>query len=117
MPSLVKALYLLPDRLAAGGVEALGRLVQEEDARLVHQRACQVEAALHAAGVGLYLALRRVREANQLQHLVRPPASPRSWTSRRAGPAGAAAHAPSQAVEARLLQRDADRAPDGVLVL
>ena len=42
---------LAPERVPALRVEPGGRLVEEEDARVVHERQREVEAALHPAGV------------------------------------------------------------------
>ena len=44
--------YVVPDVLAGLGVEADGRLVEEEDVRVVEHAAGDLEAAPHAAGVG-----------------------------------------------------------------
>ncbi len=44
-------------------VEAGGRLVEQQDARVVDQRACDREAALHAAGEVVDLGLRPVGRA------------------------------------------------------
>src|SRR5262249_50493165 len=46
------------------------RLVEEEDARTVDQRECEVEPPLHAARVAAHLAIRGVREADALEQLV-----------------------------------------------
>ncbi len=48
----VELLHLLPDRLAADGVEPGRRLVQEEHAGLVDERRGEIEPPLHAARVG-----------------------------------------------------------------
>ena len=60
---VVERFDLLPDRLAADRVEAGGRLVEEEDARLVDERRGEVEPAAHAARVGADPAVGGLDEA------------------------------------------------------
>ena len=62
-----------PEVLSALGVEAGGWLVQEEDWRARDQRGRQVEAATHAARVGLEHPVAGVGQAEGLQELVGPP--------------------------------------------
>ena len=59
-----------PDRVAADRVEAGRRLVEEDDARAVDERGREVEAALHAAGVGLHAAVGGVLEVDDAQQVV-----------------------------------------------
>ena len=63
-------LDLGPERAAALRVEARRRLVEEQHARLVHEREREVEAALHAARVAADLAVRGVGEADAREQLV-----------------------------------------------
>ena len=76
VPSSLQRAHLLPDRLAADRVEAGGRLVEEEHARLVDERHREVEAAPHAARVGADAAVRGVGEVDALEQLVGARALP-----------------------------------------
>ena len=108
---------LVPEGGAALDVEAGGRLVEEEDTGPVQQREGQVEPPLHAARVAADLAVGRIGEADALDQLVPAP-----------GPVGLG-HPVERALEAhviagrevrvegRLLQRGADRVPDGGALL
>ena len=60
----------LPHRHARDGVEAGGGLVEEEDARLVHEAARDLDAPAHAAGEVLDRRLAPLRELDRLQQLV-----------------------------------------------
>ena len=62
--------HLLPERRAALDVEAGRRLVEEHDARSVHEREREVEPALHAAGVAANLAIGGVGETDAVEQLV-----------------------------------------------
>ncbi len=92
---------LLPDRLARDGVEARGRLVEEQHPRLVHQRRGEVEAPLHAARVGADAAVGGRLEVDALQQLVRALRRPPPRASRAASPAAGSARARSSAGPAR----------------
>ena len=108
---VVQLADLLPDRRAAGGVEAGGRLVEEEDARLVDQRRAEVEPAAHAARVGAHPPVGGVGEADagdqRVTALLR--LGLRDSVQRRLELHQLAAR--HQRVERGLLERDADRAP------
>ena len=67
--------------LARRGVEAVGRLVEEQQLRAVGDRLGELGELLHAERVGLELAVARLAEADVEQRLVRP-------LERRAGAAG-----------------------------
>ena len=56
--------------LAALRVHAVGRLVEEEQVRVVHQRLGQLDALLHARGVGLHVPVPGLAEAHVVEHLV-----------------------------------------------
>ena len=60
----------LPDRDARHGIEAGRRLVEEEDARLVHEAARDLDAAPHAARQVLHLRVAPLRELDRLEQLV-----------------------------------------------
>ena len=75
-----------PQVLAALGVEARGRLVEEEDGRVRHQRGGQVEAAAHAARVGLEHPVAGVGQPELLEQLVGPPRRHLRGSGGRAGP-------------------------------
>ena len=59
----------LPDRDARHRIEAGGRLVEEEDARLVHQAARDLDAPPHAARQVLHLRLAPLRQLDRLEQL------------------------------------------------
>ena len=63
---------LLPDGLAAGRIQTFRRLIEEEQARAVDERARQVQPALHPAGISLDLPVGGVDKAQELQQLVAP---------------------------------------------
>ncbi len=62
----------VPEREAAAQVEPGRRLVEEDDGRAGHERAGEVEAPAHAAGVRLHEALARVAQIERGEELVRP---------------------------------------------
>ena len=101
---------LLPERRAALRVEPGGRLVEEEDRRVVDQRERQVEPALHPARVRADLAVagarsgRRGRAACRSAPCARSPRIPCSDACRRR-----CSRPRQERVERRLLQRGADR--------
>ena len=70
MPCWLSVLDRIEDGAARLRVDADGRLVHEEQARLVQQAHADVDAPLHAAGVGLDALVGLVRQADLLQHLV-----------------------------------------------
>ena len=53
-------------------VEAVGRLVEDEDARVAEQRGGQAEALPHAEGVAAHLAPAGVAQPDEVEHLVGP---------------------------------------------
>ena len=61
----------LPHRQAAAGVQAGGRLVEEQHGRPVDERGGEVEPPAHAARVGLGRPLGGLDELEALQQLVR----------------------------------------------
>ena len=69
-----QALDLVPQLGARLGVQAGGRLVEEQDLGAVDEAHRQVEPALHAARVGLGLAVGGVGEAEALERLADAPA-------------------------------------------
>ena len=111
-PAPVDAAHLLPHGEPAGGVEAGGRLVEEEHLGLVHERRREVQAALHPARVAVDPPVGRVLELDEREQLAGP----------RGRVTGREAEEPSlqdeklaarlARVEPGLLQRDADPAPD-----
>src|SRR5579875_33443 len=58
--------------LGRGRVETARRLIQEENARIVDQRAGDQKTLLHTAGVILELPIRRAGEVDALQQLIDP---------------------------------------------
>ena len=111
VPSSLSVRDLLPDRLAADRVEAGGRLVEEEHARLVDQRRRRGRAAAACRPSRCRRGGRRRRRGRPARAARRParlPSAPGSAVQRRLqADQLAAGH---QRVERRLLQRDADRA-------
>ena len=69
-----QALDLVPELGARLGVQAGGRLVEEQHLGAVDEAHGQVETALHAARVGLGLAVGGVGEAEALERLGDAPA-------------------------------------------
>src|SRR5207302_8134068 len=61
---------LPPQRRAALDVEPGRRLVEQQDARAVHERQREVEAALHPTGIGADLAVRSLGQADAREQLV-----------------------------------------------
>ena len=61
-----------PEGLAALGVQARRRLVEEQDRRIGHQCGGQVQASAHAAGIGLEHAVAGTGQAEVLEQLVGP---------------------------------------------
>ena len=96
VPSLVQLADLLPDRLAAHGVEAGGRLVEEQHLGLVDERRGQVEPAPHAARIGADATVggRSSPTRSSSQSARR---SPSARGSRGASPAAGSARARSSA--------------------
>ena len=52
-------------------VHAVGRLVEEQQIGIVHERLRELDALLHAGRVGLDVAVARLAEADVVEHLVR----------------------------------------------
>ena len=61
-----------PLHLRSGArVHAGGRLIQDEQARIVDERPCQAKPLLHSAGKDVHIAVALVGEVHQLQQAVR----------------------------------------------
>ena len=69
----IETLQHLPDRDAGAWVEALGRLVEEEDRREMDQSRGEVDAALHPARVVPYALVGRVFQIDQAEQEVGAP--------------------------------------------
>ena len=69
---LLELADVAPDRAPRLRVEADRRLVEEEDARRVHQPAGDLQAPPHPAGEGHHLRVAPLPEADHLQHLLHP---------------------------------------------
>jgi hypothetical protein len=67
------------------GVQAAGRLVEDEEVGVVEERLSQTGALLHALGVSLDLALPRVVQFDQFQHSINRPLRFRSGNLENAG--------------------------------
>ena len=98
---VVEPPHLLPHAGAADRVEAGGRLVEEQHVGVVHQRGGEVEAAPHAARVGVDAAVERVAEVDELAELDEPLSISSLRAARRADPAGGAARCRSASGRAR----------------
>ena len=106
---VVQRPHLLPDRLAADRVEAGGRLVEEEHARFVDERGGEVEAALHAAGVGADAAVGGGGQVDPFEQGVGAPAALGGGDALQGRLQPDQLAAGHQRVERRFLQGDADR--------
>ena len=107
-----QALDLGPERAAALRVEPGGGLVEEEDARAVHQREREVEAPLHPAGVAADLAVRGLGQPHPRQQLV---AAPDALRTRQAVQRGLKLHVLTpreERIEGGLLEGGSDGGPD-----
>ena len=58
--------------IAALGVHAVGRFVEEQQIGIVHERLCELDALLHAGRVRLDIAVARLAEPDVVEHFVRP---------------------------------------------
>ena len=65
-----EAPQIAPDALARLGVEADGRLVEQQDLGIMDQRAGDLEPALHARGQRAHRLRRPVGELDEVQHLL-----------------------------------------------
>ena len=63
----------LPHCHDAGGIEAIGRLVEEEERWIVEERACNAEALLHPERVPRDLVARTFAQADDLEDFVDAP--------------------------------------------
>ena len=54
-----------------GGVHAVGWLVEDHQFRIMDDRRRDLEALLHAGGIGVYLAIARLAEPDVVEHFVR----------------------------------------------
>ena len=75
-------------RVPAGRVEAVGRLVEQQQVRVVHQRLGQLDPLLHAGGVAADLAVALLVEADVAQRLGGPLSGARYGQARTSGPCG-----------------------------
>jgi hypothetical protein len=66
-PVIAQRADLVPQRLPGDGIEAGGRLVEEDHARRADERGREIEAAAHSARVGPGSAIRRPDELEALQ--------------------------------------------------
>ena len=107
---VVERPHLLPDRLAADRVEAGGRLVEEEHARLVDQRRGEVEAALHPARVAADAAVGGGDQVDPLEQVVGAPLALGAGQALQCGLQADQLAPGHQRVERGLLQGDPDRA-------
>ncbi len=71
--ALAQFVDVRPDVLARLRVEPDGRLIEEEDGRVVQQPARDLQPPLHATGEGAHLVARAVGQIDHLQHLADAP--------------------------------------------
>ena len=101
---------LVPQAVAALGVEAGGRLVEEEHARAADEAGGQVEAAAHAPGEGLHQRVGGVDEVELLEELAGPLAGFALGQAVEAADHLEVEPAGEEAVDGGLLRGDADAA-------
>ena len=106
-----QAVQILPQPVARLRVEAHRRLVEKQDARVMHQRARNFEPALHAGGKRADQPLAPLRELDQRQHVgdARPPRCGRDAVDEAVEVEVLIQG--ETVVEARLLKDDAEVAP------
>ena len=63
--------HQLQHLVAALRIHAVGRLVEEQQIGIVHERLRQLDALLHAGGIGFDVAIARLAEADVEEHFVR----------------------------------------------
>ena len=96
------------------GIQARRRLVQEDDARISHQRHREVEPAPHAAGVG---GGRLAGGLNQIEAPQQPARAPPPFSSPQVTQVGHQHQvllACEEVVHRRKLSRNSDRSPDSI---
>ena len=74
--------------VAAGRVEAVGRLVEQQQPRVVDERLGQLDPLLHAGRVAADRPVALLVQADVAQHLGRPLAGGRRRAARTSGPCG-----------------------------
>ena len=80
--------HQLQHLVASGRVEAVGGLVEEQQARVMHQRLGQLDALLHARRVGADGAVALLVEAHVAQHLRGALAGRGAGQARTSAPGG-----------------------------
>ena len=105
-------LDVLPDRRPRLRVEPDGRLVEEQHPRRVHQPACDLQAALHAAGEVLHLVATALPQADHLEHLPHPRLDRVAWDAVELGVEAEVELRREVGVERRVLEHEADVAAD-----
>ena len=76
-PLVAQAVELLPDGHPEEGIDAGGRLVEDQESRIVDERTGELEPSLHAAGQPARPAVPGVPQVEQLQDLLGPPPAAR----------------------------------------
>ena len=104
----------LPHRAPAARVQAGGRLVEEDDARVADQAHREVEATAHTAGVGGGGLRRRIDQAESLEQIARAPPALEATEVVEVGHEDQVLLAGEQVVDRRELAGDADRGADDV---
>ena len=112
MLGAAELLDLLPHRDAHLGIEAGRRLVEEEDARPVHERHRDVEAPLHAARVAARDSVGRFVEPDLLEQVLDALLDLAAAHAEDAALEAQVLAAGERDVDAVLLLDDADPAPD-----
>ena len=92
-PGIAQAMELVPHATAEQRVDPGRRLVEEQQRRVVDQRAGQLEPALHPAREAAGAAAADVPQVDELEHLAGPPAPrPEQHPEQRADEVDVLAH-------------------------
>src|SRR5436309_5969272 len=110
-PFRVEPADLVPHAHAACRVEAGGRLVQEQDLRVVDERGREIEASPHPARVGLDAVPERGPDVDELRELAEPLLRLRLGEAVEAALESEELDAGLGGVERCFLERDADAEP------
>ena len=112
--ALLQRSDVAPDRAAGLGVEADGRLVEEQHARRVHEAAGDLQAPLHAAGERQHRLVAPVGQVDHLEHLVHPGRDGAAVDAVQLGVQAEVLRRGELAVERRVLEHEADVPADVV---
>src|SRR5207247_7589562 len=97
---------------AAGRVHAVGRLVKDEQLRIVNNRRGELEALLHAGRIGLNGTIAGLVQTDVVEHLVRPLHGVRPSHAAQFTGVGDELDTGNGREEALVLRHEPDRLPD-----